>query len=126
MKKGPRPRKRKAQPVQMGAKAKAESRGLVFTIRTGPVRLLRTSNAPVERPTGQTAEAKRIELADCVDTVPAMTNARAWKILPGLYLMAVSCKRGSPVRNVLDMTKWPRTGPDSGNRERDAAAHVKS
>src|ERR1700730_12078211 len=79
-----------------------------------------------ERPTGQTAEAKRTALADCVDTVPAMTNARAWKILPGLYLMAVSCTRGSPVRNVLDMTKWPRTGPDSGNRERDAAAHVKS
>jgi hypothetical protein len=122
----PRPRKRKARPAQIGAKGKGEVADLSSTIRTGPVRSFHISNAPVERPKGETAEPKRIELADRVDTVPAMTNARAWKILPGLYLMAVSCKRGSPVRNVLDMTKWPRTGPDSGNRERGAAAHVKS
>jgi hypothetical protein len=40
----------------------------------------------VERSTGQTAEPKRIELADRVDTVPAMTNARAWKIFAGIII----------------------------------------
>jgi hypothetical protein len=82
----PRPRKRKARPAQIGAKGKGEVADLSSTIRTGPVRSFHISNAPVERSTGQTAEPKRIELADRVDTVPAMTNARAWKIFAGIII----------------------------------------
>jgi hypothetical protein len=70
----------------MGAKAKAEFGDLSSTIRTGPVRSFRTSNVPVEPLRGQTAEAKRIELADRGDTVPAMTNARGWNIFAGIII----------------------------------------
>jgi hypothetical protein len=88
----------------MAVQGEGKIEDLASTIRTGPVGS--TSNAAVEPPTGQTAQPKTIELADRVDTVPAMKEcSRLEDICRDYYLMAVSCKRGSPVRNVMDMTK---------------------
>jgi hypothetical protein len=78
--KQPRKRLPPASPPPTG---KAEVGDLFSTMGTGPVGSSRTSNAPVEAPTGQLAEAK---MADRVDTVAAMTNARGWKIFAGFII----------------------------------------
>jgi hypothetical protein len=68
----------------MAVQGEGKIEDLASTIRTGPVGS--TSNAAVEPPTGQTAQPKTIELADRVDTVPAMRNARGWKIFAGIII----------------------------------------
>ncbi len=82
----PRPRKPKRRPAAVDAKAKVEVGDLSSSIRKGSVGSSCTSNASVEPATGQVAETKSIELADRVDNVAPMTNARGWKIFVGIII----------------------------------------
>src|SRR5580692_11779221 len=74
----PRP-KHKARQAQI---AKPKGKVASSTIGTGPLGPSRTSNASVERPTGQLVEPKRIERADR----GAMSNARGWRIFAGFII----------------------------------------
>jgi len=71
----PRPRKRKA-PVAVEAKRKVEA-------LSSSVKVLQKHDATVRRPA---AIAKTIELADRIDTVGGMSNARGWKIFAGIIV----------------------------------------
>jgi hypothetical protein len=75
----PRPKHKKARPAPI-AKPKGEFAS--STIGTGRLGPSRTSNAPVERPTGQLVEPKRIELVDR----GAMSNARGWRLFAGFII----------------------------------------
>ena len=79
----PRPRKRKA-PIAVEAKRKVEALSSVQVPVSGdPPMGKEKHDATVRRPA---AIAKTIGLADRIDTVGGMSNARGWKIFAGIIV----------------------------------------
>src|SRR5262245_33989468 len=74
----PRPRKRKAPMAVEGKRSSVQ-----VPASGDPPMGKEKHDATVSRPA---AIAKTIELADRVDTVPAMTNARGWEIFAWLIV----------------------------------------
>jgi hypothetical protein len=75
----PRPKHKRARPAPT-VKPKVEVSSL--TIETGSLGSSRMSNTPVERPSRQLVEPKKIELADR----GVMSNARGWQIFAGFII----------------------------------------